>query len=350
VDQRQQSRWRPITRQVLWTVGIGVPVVVLIRIGYAYQWTGFGQAKVNADIQPAKTLWDWLDLLIVPVVLALGGYLFTRSENRRTQVITEQRAETDRYIADQGRQDDTLQAYLDDMSELLKDKELHDARPGDKLSVVARARTLPVMRGFDTGRKRIVVQFLYEAGLIDRDRRVINLDRVDLLEAGLNDLYLKDADLSGAFFYRAYLRESTLVRANLSNALLDHADLRHTDLSGADLSGADLSEANLSAAVLRSASLRGSYLAGAILHPAALDTPSDPSSVEAFLYREYQSDADLRDADLSGADITGALVTKDQLAHCKSLKGATMPDGQKYEDWLKDKEGRGEEGENTGPS
>jgi hypothetical protein len=40
----------------------------------------------------------------------------------------------------------------------------------------------------------------------------------------------------------------------------------------------------------------------------------------------------------------------EKLAECKSLKGATMPNGQQYEDWLKDREGRGEHGENTGPS
>jgi hypothetical protein len=30
-----------------------------------------------------------------------------------------------------------------------------------------------------------------------------------------------------------------------------------------------------------------------------------------------------------------------------SLEGATMPNGQTYEEWLKDKEGRGEDSENT---
>ena len=55
------------------------------------------------------TLWDWLDLLIIPFVLALGGYLFTRSENR-----------SNREIADDRRQDDTLQAYLDGMSQVLE--------------------------------------------------------------------------------------------------------------------------------------------------------------------------------------------------------------------------------------
>jgi uncharacterized protein YjbI with pentapeptide repeats len=62
------------------------------------------------------------------------------------------------------------------------------------------------------------------------------------------------------------------------------------------------------------------------------------------------SDALLGGANLSGADLTNATVTQEQLDKAESLKGATMPDGQKYENWLRDKAGSGEDGENTGPS
>jgi uncharacterized protein YjbI with pentapeptide repeats len=51
------------------------------------------------------------------------------------------------------------------------------------------------------------------------------------------------------------------------------------------------------------------------------------------------TDADLTGADLSGADLTHAIVIEEQLDKAKSLKGATMPNGQKYEDWLKNREG-----------
>jgi uncharacterized protein YjbI with pentapeptide repeats len=60
--------------------------------------------------------------------------------------------------------------------------------------------------------------------------------------------------------------------------------------------------------------------------------------------------ADLREANLVGVDLSNAKEwTEDQLiaAH---LEGATMPNGHTYEDWLKDKEGRGEDMENSGPS
>ena len=72
--QQEQSRWRPTGRQVLWAVGIVIALVVLILIGYAFLWTGFGRSKVKGDVQPVKTLWDWLSLLVIPIVLAIGGY------------------------------------------------------------------------------------------------------------------------------------------------------------------------------------------------------------------------------------------------------------------------------------
>jgi hypothetical protein len=49
--------------------------------------------------------------------------------------------------------------------------------------------------------------------------------------------------------------------------------------------------------------------------------------------------------------VTDALgITSDELKQrAKSLKGATMPNAQKYGDWLKSKD-RGEDGENNSPS
>jgi len=54
------------------------------------------------------------------------------------------------------------------------------------------------------------------------------------------------------------------------------------------------------------------------------------------LFKADLSDADLSDADLRGADLSEANgVTNEQLSAAKSLEGATMPNGQKYEDWVK---------------
>jgi hypothetical protein len=77
---------------------------------------------------------------VVPIVLALGGYLFTRSENRRTQETSDQR-----------RPDETLQAYLDQIGQLLldKDRPLRQSKEGDEVRTLARARTLTVLSRMD---------------------------------------------------------------------------------------------------------------------------------------------------------------------------------------------------------
>jgi hypothetical protein len=82
-------------------------------------------------------------------------------------------------------------------------------------------------------------------------------------------------------------------------------------------------------------------------------------SVVRFLYESGLITQDRRIVDLNGADLSEAwlsqanlseaTVSDKQLVAAKSLKGATMLNGQKYEDWLKDKEGSREDRENSGP-
>jgi hypothetical protein len=266
VDQQEQSRWRSIIRRTpalyMLVVGGFVLALVLILVGYLY----------------SITLWDWAQLLFVPAVLALGGYLFTRSENLRTQ-----------RIADDRRQDEALQAYLDQMSQLLTDKErpLRRTQQGDNLSVIARARTLTVLPKLGAERKRSTLHFLYESGLIGR-QQVVSLVDADLSGADLNGANLSEANLGGA-----NLSKADLSRAYLSGTNLGMADLSEANLSEANLSGANLSEANV-----RAADLSGTYLSGANLDGA------DLSGVN--LVGTYLGDADLREAYLSGANLSEA--------------------------------------------
>jgi uncharacterized protein YjbI with pentapeptide repeats len=363
----------------LWAACIFFVAIVFLFIllgGYVqgWEWTGLTAPK-------QRTFWDWLKLLIVPAVLALGGYLFTRSENRRTQDIANQRA-----------QYEVLQAYLDKMSQLLIDEKLHEIDdPYDEARVTARAQTLAVLRQLDGGRKRTVLLFLREARLINREKliddrgcviyheRYVGLDGADLTNVDLRKARLisssrkeavsltgadlADADVVAADLERADLSRARLSRANLSHANLQDAELFHANLSHANLSHADLcrvklcraslTDATLSGATLIRANLRGANLSGAVLRGANLRW-ADLSSTNlhrANLRRLNLHGANLTRADLCGADLRGAVgLTKELLDQAESLEGATMPNGQKYEDWLKDKDGRGEERKNSSPS
>jgi uncharacterized protein YjbI with pentapeptide repeats len=266
--------------------------------------------KVNVSGLSGKNLWDWLQLLIIPAVLAIGGYLFNFATGR-----------TERDIALDKQREDALQAFIDSMSALLLEKNLRGSEVDAEVRTIARVRTLTVLPRLDGNRKASVVQFLYEASLIDRDKRIVALDGADLSGAELSG--------SGAKFCEANLVGADLSKANLIGAELTQTDLSSANLSMANLLYAKLTETNLYATNMIRANLNGANLIGTNLRGAFL---MESNMQEADLFCANLSDAflqatNLQGANLSGANLSGAKVTDIQLAKAKSIKGATMPDG-----------------------
>jgi uncharacterized protein YjbI with pentapeptide repeats len=282
--------------------------------GEGKQATGEKKARKPWTLKEfgGKTVWDWMQLLIVPVALAVIGFAFTVQQDARQQAIEDQRAEAERELAEQRAQDEALQAYLDQMNNLLLEHNLRNSQEDSGVRTLARARTLTVLGRLDPSRKTAVMKFLVDAELIQSRGEEPRL----IIEGPIIDL--SGADLS----------EADLRLLNLSNADLIDADLRGADLYGAyllaaNLGGADLRGANLSAANLSAANLNLANLSGADLREAYLSN--------AFLSEVDLSGADLRGANLSGADLSEAKgTTKEQLEQAKSLEGATMPDGSKH--------------------
>jgi hypothetical protein len=247
-----------------------------------------------------KTLWDWLQLLVVPAVLAAGGLLLNTAQRSRELVAQEVQKHREEYIQDQRAQDDALQAYLDYVSKLLIDEvvvspdaqaqteratstkfvssliEMNAKNP--QLFTVIRVRTLAVLTRLDAYRKPYVLGFLYESGLIYREVE----EQPPALE--LSGADLSDIDLGQSSFDGICLSQTYMSGAILAGISLRDADLSGVDLSGADLSGADLSGANLS----------GAYK-------------------------------------LTGDRSKQEITTKELESHVKSLKGTTMPDGSKHD-------------------
>src|SRR6266567_4208224 len=309
---RLRSWWQKIKQHPVATGVIGLVVVVVIALVFAVVWfngTGFdgynqvttahtisgpsaGSIVRTEVYQPGKALWDWLQLLIIPLVLAVIALLFNRATTRteqkiaaeryeqdkqiasrhyhQDQLIAKQRYEQDQQIALDKQREDLLQAYLDRMSELLLEKNLR-ASPSEEVRNVARVRTITVLTQLDARRIGYVITFLNEA---------------KLMSPTFND---NAVSLGSADFHSINWTQANLSHANLSYANLTYARLTYARLDYANLSLTDLSNANLS---------------------------------QANLY-----DADLSDANLSGAIGT----TPEQLATAKSLKGATMPDGTKHD-------------------
>ena len=197
------------------------------------------------------TVRDWLQLLVVPLALVVINFVFTAQQDARQQRIEDRRAEADRMLAEQRAQDEALQAYLDQLSGLLLEKDLRRSEEGSEVRTLARARTARAMQRLDADGNRNVVRFLDEADLTKVGRSSVGLlASVDLRGAHLRGVDLasadlSDADLSNANLLDANLRGAVLSDANWSKANLKFADLIEADLSDANLSDADLNEVNL---------------------------------------------------------------------------------------------------------
>ena len=281
------------------TIG-GIVVVFAMLAGYSVPGTEFATyTSPNGEVVQAKTLWDWMELLTIPLVLA-GCAFYLNSQERKA----EWEMATDR------QQEIALQAYFDRMGDLLVKETLRTSED-EEVRNLARTWTLTALRGLNAKRKGLVITFLYEAKLICSKDTIVNLEgsdlsgadlrSVDLTDARLTGVNLNYANLEGAFLMKAHLDRTHLKGSNLRGAILSGADLLIARLNAADLENADLAGANLHAANLEGANLRGANL-------------------EA---------ANVLIANLEGACLERAYITSEQLAAAKSLKGATLPDGAK---------------------
>jgi len=166
--RRFLTRWRRwVLAALMAALGVAV-ILVLIYAGYWVSWTGFsGYGNPKGEWQREKTLWDWMDLLFVPLVVALGAAVFTWLTNKREREAEgnhvkaaadaeEQRAKTDRGIALDRSRETALQTYLDRMTELIKEG-LRESKEDDAKRSIARARTLTVLRQLDRERKGLLL-------------------------------------------------------------------------------------------------------------------------------------------------------------------------------------------------
>lgn len=183
-------------------------------------WTGF----------EGRTLWDWLDLLAVPALLAAASLALGALQVRLETLRAEEAA---------------FRAYLDRI------KTLDPSDP--KQRAFAEAHTLAVMTQVTGPRAGRVVLMLDRLGHIDWAAGA--LEGADLAGAEM-----KEMDLAGVKFDDANLREADLEGARLAGADFEGADLRGADLEKADASGADFSEARMRGADLEGTDLRGADL------------------------------------------------------------------------------------------
>ena len=110
-----KPRWWQTRRA--WLVALAVLAVValifiIVLSNYPYDWTGLGQntSGIPKDDRP-KQLWDWLELLVVPAILAGGVFYLNQAARAREQQAEENRAKVARDDAERREKIDRELAY-----------------------------------------------------------------------------------------------------------------------------------------------------------------------------------------------------------------------------------------------
>ncbi len=210
-----------------------LPVTILVCTGHLE--TGFS----------GKTLWDWLEVVGIPVVVVIiaGAFAFVTQK-------AERRAEEQRERDTDHAREAILRAYFDDMTKLVLEHKLQDSKEGSAERAVAHAHTFMALDNLDGLRKGVLLQFLKKSQLINKDKPIISLDFANLIKASLSSADLCDTDLHGVNLTYADLKYANLRNSNLTKAVLSNTDLRNSDLREAILNNANLYNSDLREAVV----------------------------------------------------------------------------------------------------
>ena len=378
IAQKRWMKW--LWRNLIFIILFGLAAAIAI---------GLYQNCLNNDnwfdteeIVLGRTCWDWLDLLVAPIIFALIGWIVK-------SVLENQEEERKRYSyaqEEERRRHNALKDYIEDITGLFtseawvratspkkkanpplpafwqggKDGNTTELKDPEKtrLAAIAKARTLASLRELDNPRQIDLIRFLSESQQLKHFEfpgKKLDLRKVDLARANLQGANLGSANLEGANLRKANLQGANLDYANLQGAdlseaeleeaYLDYAklqgaDLRFAELEGdflnfANLEGANLERANLEGAYLREANLQGANLGSANLEGAFLYAANLKGAIllganlqESGLYAANLQEADLRYANLQGADLGSANLERANLGGANLERGMELTEEQ----------------------
>ncbi|MFT3890873.1 MAG: pentapeptide repeat-containing protein [Anaerolineales bacterium] len=280
----------------------------------------------------SKTLWDWLELLVIPAVLS-GGALLFNWQTRKTEVeLANKRREYEEQIALDRLYESALQSYIDYMTSLLLEKNLRESQPDTEVSNIARIRTITAMKSINSSRNALLLSFLREGHLIFPFSKIIRLNHSDLSNIDLQGCYLSEMDFDWVNFSRSNLQGTVWSKSFLHNAIFHDANLSNSYLISSYGDYAQFKNCNLESAILDDAKLSNAVFDNSTLFKASL---CNAVLAEAKFVGTNLSHANLTNADLTGADLykanlrnaklTGAILRGADLRGA-DLRGANLRD------------------------
>jgi uncharacterized protein YjbI with pentapeptide repeats len=280
-----------------------------------------------------KTLWDKLAVIFqglaafgaviaIPITVGYSVYQFKEQQSASASQLKEQQSASASQTLDQQRQD-TLNDYLNEMSNLDLNYRLSDSAAHSPVNAIAVAQTDTTVRDLDGARKGILIRYLWEANLISEPNPVITLFEINLSQADFIGANLSQVDLSTDHLFRADFASANPNGADFMGAQLQDADLRNANLSC--IKNSQSISANI-VGILTAGNVACTYAASGVGLPGGANLNGANLS-GADLRGADLLGADLIGADLRGADLKGATYNSESLSPVKDLQGETLSVG-----------------------
>lgn len=220
------------------------------------EWMGIRFYNEKNQLEVRK-LWDWLDLLIVPLSLIFLGWIYQSYEKSKADKKEKE-----------NQQNEILDSYFRTISDLINKSNLLDITKNKESKIIARTRTIIAVENLEGERKGQVLQFLYEANLID-DKK-INILGANFREVQVSGIVLRKTTIKGVHFCdsdfeNTFLDGSNFISCNFSNtnfngSSMENTNLEYSDLSNCKLTNIDLTKVNFEGANLNYADLSNSII------------------------------------------------------------------------------------------
>jgi uncharacterized protein YjbI with pentapeptide repeats len=232
-----------------------------------------------------KSLWEWLDLLGAPILIAFIAWRFEVSQTKREHFRISEENKISHSLEDKKLDITKKQIRFSILNNALD--EIYNIKATNDIDILenaegsikdlARSKILSTILMLDSIRNRIFFDYLQSTKAT-----------IDFSESKLNFTKLVDCDLTKLNFSNSELR-----KALCRNTIIDGTDFRNAKLNGADFLGAKGNNTNFSCAVIMGAEFGSSKLSHA-----------------KFIKAEIQG-VSFERADLSFADFTDAIIDDD---------------------------------------
>ena len=312
-----------------------------------------------------RTLWDWFELLIFPIALALFAYYLNNYQKKMEHKIAEERFNLERELRKDYERENLLRKFFDDINYLLTEKNLMSSPVDSTERSIARNKTLTTVRELDGVRKGKLFEFLFDSKLISIENCIVDLSSADFSNTVLNNYIFEKIVLKHVNFLGSNLNGIFIIDSNISISNFNKSNLENMSFSGSSINRCTFNKSNLSSTYFDGAKITNSYFNNSIMKYATFSLAKIKRSkfIESDLhYGEFDGteiyssqfdksvfensvfsqsnvcfsrfhSSNLKNANfdfsnLSKIDFTNAIMGDDWNRNCSTQMDITLPDGQ----------------------